>query len=139
MISTCSVQRTILLFLTLFLAGSCGMWMFDWAGKGEKTTCLFLSTKSMEVRYECAAKKIWIITVAGSTGSDGNKRRLLHQKLESPVNDFSLPLNRDTLNGLYVTIEIHATDSHHRESYYLDTEPGDFNEDKVVYARYFSH
>lgn len=58
---------------------------------------------------------------------------------EEPVTLYRLPIHRNAITDKHLEIELHLTDSHWRETYYIDIKPKILNEETKIYSRYFSH
>jgi len=130
----------ILLFsiITLFLQ-SCGS-LLDVTGKGAKTNCLKLSTDDLTISCNCADKQIVTMIIY----SNKNSKEIFGHKttdfvFNPTINTLKLPISKDSADKKFLQIEMHLTNSHHRESYYIKTKPGDFSKAQNIYARYFSH
>jgi hypothetical protein len=130
--------KLFILTTTVFVA-SCGS-LLDISGRGAKTNCLTLSTNKLSIDCNCAEKQIKSIAIYRNKSLKENFGTKIHDILIEPtVNSFPLPINKDSSNLCFFQIEIHLTNSHHREAYYIVTKPGDFLKAKKIYARYFSH
>ncbi len=130
--------KLFILTTTVFVA-SCGS-LLDISGRGAKTNCLTLSTDKLSIDCNCVDKQIKSITIYRNKSSKENFGTKTHDILIEPTgNSFPLPINKDSADLCFLQIEIHLTNSHHREAYYIVTKPGDFSKAKKVYARYFSH
>lgn len=131
--------KTLSIFIVLTLSYRCGS-PFDISGKGAKTECFFLDTGSLKVIYDCSEKKISQVIVYENTSSKQSFGRLLYRKtLDEPVKEFALPFQRDSIKNKFIQVELHLTDTHFRESYYIDIAPGDLEKKKIVYSRHFGH
>lgn len=126
--------------LSLFiLFQSCGTFL-DMAGKGAKTECLSLDTAKQTIDCNCGEKQIASILIYKNKDSKENFGKKTHQfVLNPPSKSFTLPIPKDSLDSYFIQLEIHLTDSHWRESYYIKTEPGDLSKSQKIYSRYFSH
>lgn len=126
-------------FSTIFLLQSCGTFL-DVTGKGAKTECLSMDTGKQTIDCNCGEKQISSITIYKNKSSKENFGTKTHQFSVNPAGQsFILPISTDSLNACFLQIEIHLTDSHWRESYYIKTEPGSFSKSQKIYSRYFSH
>lgn len=131
-------QLCIPTFLILSLIG-CGS-LLDISGKGSQTKCLYLLTDSLKIKYDCDDRKLTTITVYENKNQKEIFGKVIFKDtLEIPINEFVLPFNRDSADNKFLQIEIHITKSHFRETYYIETKPGDFALSRHIYARYFSH
>ena len=132
-------MKILFLFtMTLFMQ-SCGS-LLDISGKGAKTRCLKLSTDNLIVDCNCVDKQIATMTIY----SNKNSKEVFGAKISDAsfkpaINTLKLPVSKDSADKSFLQIEIHLTNSHYRESYYIMTKPGDFSKTKNIYARYFSH
>jgi|GEM_PF-5982284 len=132
-------MKVLLLFTLVISLQSCGS-MFDLAGKGAKTKCLKLSTESMTIDCSCGDKRIVSLTIYNHTNAEESfGPRTTDLVFKPAVRTLSLPVNKDSADRHFLQIEIHLTDSYHRESYYFWTKPGDFSRTQNMYARYFGH
>lgn len=123
----------------LFFLQSCGS-LLDLSGKGAKTTCLTLATGTKTITCNCESKQIARITIYKNKQSNESfGPKILDSVLQTGIGSFQLPFEPEMLDNCYLQIEIHLTDSHWRESYYIDTKPGDFTKPQAITARYFSH
>lgn len=110
------------------------------AGKGAKTECLSLDTDKRTIDCNCGEKQISSIIVYKNKDSKENFGTRTHQFVMNPTaKSFKLPISKDSLDMGFFQIEIHLTDTHWRESYYIDTKPGDFSRSQRINSRYFSH
>jgi hypothetical protein len=129
----------VLLFISVFTISSCGS-LLDISGRGAKTKCFYLDCCTMKIIYDCGDKGIFKVNVCES--SDKGKtytKVLLSKDLPGFPNEWTIPLERDSLKDKYMVVELHLTDTHYRESYYIDIKPGDLATTKKIFARYFSH
>ncbi len=129
----------LILLVIPFLFQSCGS-MFDVMGKGAKTQCLSLNTETRTIVCNCEDKQIYSITLYKNKDEKelfGIKTN--HFLLNPTAISFTLPVQKDSLDTCFFQLEIHLTGTHWRESYYIDTKPGDFSKSQTIYSRYFSH
>jgi hypothetical protein len=131
------VKLTILI-ITIILQ-SCGS-LLDFSGKGAKTKCSALSTDKLTINCNCTDKQISTMTVYNNKNSKENFGvKTLDFVFNPAINVFSLPISKDTADKIFLQIEIHLTNSHYRESYYIETKPGDFSKDRKIYSKFISH
>jgi hypothetical protein len=124
---------------TFILLQSCGTFL-DVAGKGAKTNCLSLDTETQSIICNCGEKQLSTITIYRNKDAKENFGTKTHHFVLNPMGkSVHLPISKDSLNQSFYQIEIHLSDSHWRESYYIKTNPGDFNQSQKIYSRYYSH
>lgn len=124
--------------MTLFLQ-SCGS-LLDITGKGAKTKCLKLSTDKLTIDCKCIDKQIVTMTIYNNKNSKEIFGTKTFDTIFKPtINSYILPISKDSADKCFLQIEIHLTNSHHRETYYIETKPGDFSKAQNIYSRYFSH
>jgi hypothetical protein len=122
----------------IFLFQSCGTFL-DISGKGSKTECLSFDTGKQTINCSCGEKQISSITIYKNNHSKENFGMKTHHFIVNPSNSFKLHIAQDSLSACFLQIEVHLTDSHWRESYYIKTTPGDFSKSQTIPSRYFSH
>ncbi len=134
------LNKNLFFFLLILpiLFQSCGTFL-DMAGKGAKTECLSFDTRKQTIICDCGEKQISSISIYKNKDSKENFGVKTYQFVINPSQSFTLPISKDSLDTCFLQIEIHLTDSHWRESYYIKTEPGDFSKSKTINSRYFSH
>lgn len=131
--------KTLLILTITFFLQSCGS-LLDISGKGTKATCLKLSTDNLTVACNCSDKQMVGMTIYSSKNSKEHFGAKASDVVFNPaVNTLKLPISRDSADKCFLQIEIHLTNSHHRESYYFKTKPGDFSKTQNIYSRYVSH
>ena len=120
---------------------SCGSIPFiDVSGKGAKTKCLKLSTDNLTIDCNCIDKQIVTMTIYSNKNSKDFCDDKTSDTLFKPtINSYILPISKDSANKCFLQFEIHLTNSHHRETYYIETKPGDFSKTQNIYSRYISH
>ena len=124
----------------MFTFQSCALWMFDFTASGKRIKCLYLSTDSLKVRYECDEKEIASITVYENKSAREYFGKLIYSNPSvNAKGQFLLPLNRDSANGKFLQIEIHLSGDHYRMTYYIETKPGDIAIPQRIYSHFFSH
>ena len=134
------MKTILILIVTLFLQSCSSILFLDFSGKGTKTKCLKLSTDSLIIDCKCIDKQIVTMTIYNNKNSKehfGNK--ITDVVLQPTSNTLKLPISKDSANKSYLEIEIHLTNSHFRETYYIITKPGDFSKTQNIYSRYYSH
>lgn len=136
---TLRINTIYIITITLFLQ-SCGIPFFDFSGKGAKTKCLKLSTDDLTLDCNCSNQKIkTIIIYSHKDSNDFLGTKISDTILNPAINSITLPIIKDSANNRFLEIELHLTNSHHRESYYIRTKPGDFSKKQNIYSRYYSH
>lgn len=132
-------KLVVISLILLALMQSCGTFL-DLSGKGAKTECLSLDTGKQTIFCNCEEKQISSVTIYKNRNSKENfGPRMFHLMIDPTTKSFKLPVSKDSLDPGFLQIEVHLTDSHWRESYYMKTEPGDFSKSQILYSRYFSH
>ena len=132
-----SLLITSLLLSVLFL--QCGS-NLDLTGRGAKTGCFFLDTDSMKIIYNCDERNIISITVRVKKNKHDTTEQLLFRSEPGfSAKEFVLPVTHDSLQEHFIEIELHLSDSHFRETYYISVKPGDLSPGKKIYARYYGH
>jgi 3-dehydroquinate dehydratase len=124
----------------LFLQSCHSIPFLDVSGKGAKAKCLKLSTDNLTIACNCIDKQIVTMTIFYKKSSKeifGDKTSDI--VFNPTINSYVLPIIKDSAEKCFLQIEIHLTNSHHRETYYIETKPGDFSKTQNIYSRYFSH
>ena len=125
--------------MIIAVSSGCGT-MFDISGRGAKIDCLFLDTGTFDIMYECGEKKIEsLIIYENKDAKELFGKVIYREKFNAPGKRFGLPFHPDSMMNKFIRVEMHLTDSHHRESYYIDIKPGDLGSGKKICSRYFSH
>jgi hypothetical protein len=128
-------QLSSLLFLLIILA-ACGS-NLDISGRGARTSCFYLLTDSMKIKYECDDRKIFSISVSETI--NGKDSLYFKTVLDQSVKEYTLPVERSVLENKTIEIGMQITNTHWREAYYIFLKPGDLKEKERVSSRYFGH
>jgi hypothetical protein len=134
-------MKILFIFTLIFFLESCREISFlDASGKGAKRKCLKLTTNNLTIDCNCEDKQIATMTIY----SKKNSTELFGAKtsdsvFQPTINTLKLPIRKDSADKCFLQIEIHLTNSHHRETFYIMTKPGDFTKDQSIYSSYFSH
>jgi hypothetical protein len=133
------VKTPFILLILAFALSTCGG-PFDILGKGAKTKCFYLDLDSLHITYNCDARKISAVTVYDNVSRKESFGKVMYNpKLDQPVSEITLPFSADSLRNKFIQVELYLTDSHPRESYYIDISPEDWTKRSRIYARYVGH
>lgn len=134
-------MKFIFIFTLTFFLQSCREIPFlGSSGKGAKRKCLKLTTNNLNIDCNCFEKKIATMTIYNNKNSTEHFGVKTSDIVFNPtINTIKLPISKDSADKSFLNIEIHLTNSYHRETYYIMTKPGDFTKAKSIYSRYFSH
>lgn len=131
--------RTLIIIITTLYLQSCGS-LLDITGKGAKTKCLKLLTDNLTVDCNCLDKQIATMTIYSNRNSKENFGVKTIDTVFSPTTKLlRLPISKELADKSFLQIELHLTNTHHRESYFIKTKPGDFSKTQNIYSRYISH
>jgi hypothetical protein len=132
--------RPIILILIILLQSCSSIPFLDFSHKGAKTKCLYLNTDNLTIKCNCTDKEIKAITIYKVKNSNESFGNNPYDSIFNPaLRSIVLPISKDTADKYFLQIELYLTNSHHREAYYIQTNPGDFSKAKKIYSRYFSH
>lgn len=132
-------RKNIFILFTIFFLQSCGS-LLDTSGKGAKIKCLKLNTDNMTVECNCFDKQIQRMAIITRENlKQKNSVIAIDTIFNSTIKILKLPMTKDSANKSFLEIELHLTNSHHRELYFIKTKPGDFSKSRNIYSRYISH
>jgi hypothetical protein len=108
---------------------------FNESGRESRLKCIYLTTDSLVLNYECKRDAIEGFTIINHSISNSDSFSY-SRKFDVPVTRYRLPVVRESIINKDVEILLDITNSHHREGFSIYIKPGDLNKYKKIYCSY---
>jgi hypothetical protein len=103
--------------------------------KSSELKCIYLTTDSLVLNYECAEDSIAGITIINHSAAEPDSSSY-SITLPQPVVSYRLPVVRSSIVEKSIEIIMDITGSHSMESFTLVIKPGELNKRKKIYSSY---
>ena len=122
--------------LFTFFCGCSLFPQFNESGKESKLKCLYFSTGSLKIVYDCRSREKLVSLTIIDDSKSSPKPVYFRKQFDPAVGEYIFPFIRDSLDNKVFRIIISTTGSPSREGYTIYVKPEDFTKKSKVYCRY---